>query len=113
MKLTRLPGNEPTVKHSFAFKQSTANLLVKYQKAYSEMIDAEVSMKDVVEQMLLDFIGDDKAFQKKLRDVPVKEAAKPSPAPTPAAAPAVTPVIGSEVLQSTQSAWSKSSTDTN
>lgn len=67
MKLSRIPGHEPTVKHSFAFKQSTTNLLQQYQEMYAAHTGIEVSLKDVVEQMLLDFIADDKAFQKAMR----------------------------------------------
>ncbi len=66
MKLTRLPGHESTVKHSFAFKQSTAELLLQYQQMYAAHTGIDVSLKDVVEQMLLDFMADDKAFQKGL-----------------------------------------------
>jgi hypothetical protein len=67
MKLTRLPAHEKTVKHSFAFRQSTASLLQQYQEMYKEVTGADVPLKDVVEQMLLDFMTDDKAFQKRLR----------------------------------------------
>jgi hypothetical protein len=67
MKLTRLPAHEKSVKHSFAFRQSTTSLLQQYQDMYKEVTGAEVPLKDVVEQMLLDFMTDDKAFQKRLR----------------------------------------------
>ncbi|MBU9199935.1 DUF2274 domain-containing protein [Burkholderia multivorans] len=67
MKLSRIPGHEQTVKHSFAFKQSTSSLLQQYQAMYEEELRAEVTLKDIVEQMLLDFMADDKVFQKRLR----------------------------------------------
>lgn len=67
MKLSRIPGHEATVKHSFAFKQSTTALLVQYQAMYASHTGLEVSLKDVVEQMLLDFMAEDKAFQKQLK----------------------------------------------
>lgn len=67
MKLSRIPGHEATVKHSFAFKQSTTSLLQQYQELYASHTGMEVSLKDVVEQMLLDFMAEDKAFQKQLK----------------------------------------------
>lgn len=85
MKLSRIPGHEPTVKHSFAFKQSTTALLQQYQELYSSLTGAEVSLKDVVEQMLLDFMADDKAFQKAIRQKQ-EPAAQPAQAPAPAPA---------------------------
>ena len=84
MKLSRIPGHEPTVKHSFAFKQSTTNLLQQYQEMYAAHTGIEVSMKDVVEQMLLDFIADDKAFQKAIRQ---KQESAAVAAPAGQAAP--------------------------
>lgn len=81
MKLSRIPGHESTVKHSFAFKQSTAALLLQYQEMYATHTGIDVSLKDVVEQMLLDFMSDDKAFQKELAR---KKQAASAPAPAPA-----------------------------
>ncbi len=78
MKLTRLPGHESTVKHSFAFKQSTAELLLQYQQMYAAHTGIDVSLKDVVEQMLLDFMADDKAFQKGLARQKQEAAGKPA-----------------------------------
>ncbi|KVP16928.1 DUF2274 domain-containing protein [Burkholderia ubonensis] len=84
MKLSRIPGHEPTVKHSFAFKQSTTALLQQYQEMYSSVTGAEVSLKDIVEQMLLDFMADDKTFQKELKK-PAASAQAPSAPAAPAA----------------------------
>jgi hypothetical protein len=83
MKLSRIPGHEPTVKHSFALKQSTTTMLQQYQDMYLAATGSEVTMKDMVEQMLLDFMADDKAFQKALRQK--NEAAAAAAAPAPAA----------------------------
>jgi hypothetical protein len=85
MKLSRIPGHEPTVKHSFALKQSTTTLLQQYQEMYLAATGSEVTMKDMVEQMLLDFMGDDKAFQKALRQKAEAAAAPSNAAPAPAA----------------------------
>lgn len=99
MKLSRIPGNEPTVKHSFAFKQSTMTLLQQYQEMYMAVTGAEVYMKDMVEQMLLDFMTDDKAFQKALRQ---KQESAHVPV-TPAVPPAI-PVVA-EVAEASASGY--------
>ncbi|HDR9103364.1 DUF2274 domain-containing protein [Paraburkholderia sp. A3RO-2L] len=85
MKLSRIPGHEQTVKHSFALKQSTTNLLQQYQQMYSASTGIEVSLKDVVEQMLLDFMAEDKTFQKALR---AKQEAASGPAASKGGKPA-------------------------
>jgi len=84
MKLTRLPAHEKTVKHSFAFRQSTASQLQQYQEMYKEVTGADVPLKDVVEQMLLDFMRDDKDFQKFLRQKVEAQAAATAAAETTA-----------------------------
>lgn len=85
MKLSRIPGTERTVKHSFSFKQSTTDLLQKYVAFYEKTTGADVNLKDVTEQMLLDFMGDDKDFQRSLRQETAGRAT-PVAAPAPAAA---------------------------
>lgn len=67
MKLSAIPGVEPTVKHGFSFRQSTADMLQFYHQCYSRHIGSDVALKDVVERMLLDFMEDDKAFQREWR----------------------------------------------
>lgn len=91
MKLSRIPGTEKTVKHSFSFKQSTTDLLQKYVAFYEKNTGAEVNLKDVTEQMLLDFMGDDKDFQRSLRQESARPAAAAAAAPSePAFAPVAT-----------------------
>ena len=69
MKLTRIPGVEPTVKQAFTFKRSTVELLLAYQQACVESVGGvDVVYRDLVEQMLLDFMAEDKAFQRYLKD---------------------------------------------
>lgn len=78
MKLTRIPGHEQTVKQSFALKQSTMTQLQQYQEFYLAETKAEnVYVKDLVEQMLLDFMREDKEFQRfvKQKDTPTAPAA--------------------------------------
>ncbi|KVP75083.1 hypothetical protein WJ96_04780 [Burkholderia ubonensis] len=78
MKLTRIPGHEQTVKQSFALKQSTMTQLQQYQEFYLAETKAEnVYVKDLVEQMLLDFMREDKDFQRfvKQKDTPAAPVA--------------------------------------
>lgn len=99
MKLSRIPGHEATAKQSWALKVSTVNQLQAYHEMYVASTGADVSLKDVVEQMLLDFMGDDKAFQKAYRQkLEAAAAAQASPAPAAQAAPAVSaqPRFGQE-----------------
>lgn len=75
MKLSRIAGQESGVKVSYTFKQSTTELLERYRKEFSTVTKTDVKMKDLVEQMLLDFMQDDKEFQKRLRAVSTPTAA--------------------------------------
>lgn len=67
MKLSTIPRTEATIKHSFALKKSTTESLHQYQELYKATHSVEVALKDLVEQMLVDFMGEDKAFQKSLK----------------------------------------------
>lgn len=99
MKLSRIPGHEPTVKHSFSLKKSTSDLLEKYHQMYQQVTGVEVPLKDVVEQMLLDFMGDDKAFQKALKNLQGTPEQKTSPRQEAAPAPGQEQVPDSEAQQ--------------
>lgn len=99
MKLTRIPGTEATVKHSFSFRKSTMDQLLAYQQFYQKMTGTEVNLKDVLEQMLLDFMADDKAFQRELKQpvaasAPAAPAAKADTGTSGNAAPAHVPAAG-------------------
>ena len=74
MKVSKIATVEQTKKRSFSFRASTVNQLEAYQSAYEEAFGVKVEMKDLVEQMLLDFMRDDKTFQAKLKTTrqPVK-----------------------------------------
>ena len=78
MKLSRIPGHEPTVKHSFSLKKSTSDQLEKYHALYQRVTGVEVPLKDVVEQMLLDFMSEDKTFQKELKKLAGAAEQKPA-----------------------------------
>ncbi|WP_126223528.1 DUF2274 domain-containing protein [Burkholderia ambifaria] len=99
MKLTRIPGTEATVKHSFSFRKSTMDQLLAYQQFYQKMTGTEVNLKDVVEQMLLDFMADDKTFQRELKQpaaasAPAAPSAKTDGGLSASAAPAQVPAAG-------------------
>lgn len=96
MKLSRIPGAEPTLKQSLNLKKSTVDLLQKYQEACELKARVPVGFKDLVEQMLLDFMAEDKDFQRYLKDPPEHVIdSKKVAAQKRAAEPAVTPVSGS------------------
>jgi hypothetical protein len=67
MKLSPIPGHEPTSKVQFSWKTSTVEQLQQYIAFYKTQTGVEVSMKDVTEQMLLDFMKEDKDFAKFLK----------------------------------------------
>lgn len=85
MKLSRLPGFEPTVKLSFSFKKSTHEQLQAYHQLYQREEDIEVPLKDVVEQMLLEFMADDKAFQRELKRLLASKPVSDNPDVAPTA----------------------------
>lgn len=73
MKLSQIPGVGPSAKLSLSVRKSTFDMLKHYQEAYSKMAGIQVALKDVLEQMVLDFMRDDKEFQKYLKTVAEKE----------------------------------------
>lgn len=78
MKLPYIPSNEASVKMTFSFKQSTGDKLAKYQACYKAEHNIEITMKDMVEAMLTDYMADDKAFQKFLKQQADKPVASPA-----------------------------------
>jgi len=117
MKLSRIPGTEPTVKQYLSLKQSTLDMLISYQEACSEQAGVEVSFRDLVEQMLLDFMAEDKEFQRLRKDrkagagrkagktsaksqdeAPSVQAPKPAPVNAPTTAPAAPAPAPSGIL---------------
>ena len=74
MKLSTIPRTEATIKHSFALKKSTTDGLHQYQELYKKTHGVEVALKDLVEQMLVDFMAEDKTFQKSLKQSVAKVA---------------------------------------
>ena len=80
MKLSTIPRTEATIKHSFALKKSTTEGWHQYQELYKNTHGVEVALKDLVEQMLVDFMAEDKTFQKSLKQAGAKVIA-PAVAP--------------------------------
>lgn len=76
MKLSPIQKTEATVKHTFALKVSTTEALHRYQELYKKTLQSEVSLKDLVEQMLVDFMVNDKDFQKHLKAVATPVSSK-------------------------------------
>lgn len=67
MKLTKIAGAEKTSKQAWNLRESTVNNLAHYQEMYKKETGNVVSLKDVAEQMLNDFMKEDKHFQAFLR----------------------------------------------
>lgn len=89
MKLSRIPGAEQTVKHSFSLKASTSNNLQAYHQMYCEQFGLDpkdVALKDIAEQILIDFMNGDKAFQRYQSEKATKPV-KPATAPRQDIAP--------------------------
>lgn len=78
MRLSRIPSIEATVKHSLTIKESTSEMLHQYKEACEEIAEVEVHLRDLVEQMLVDFMDSDRTFQRYLKDkeAKAKKAAK-------------------------------------
>lgn len=94
MKITRIPGHESTTKMSFALKDSTLSQLEHYRTLYKNETGSSVSLKDLVEQMVLDFMKEDKEFQRALKQMQdgqhQAEASQPARVPS-SLSPSLTP----------------------
>lgn len=95
MKLTRIPGAEQTVKHSFSLKASTTAHVQAYHRLYCQKFGLDprtVPLKDIVEQILIDFMANDRDFQRQLAEQEQKAggqaASKPANAPVAPSLPA-------------------------
>ena len=66
MKLAPLPIQETSVKLSLTVKKSTSDLLDYYQSCYEEAYKQDVSQRDLIENMLIGYMRDDRDFQKLL-----------------------------------------------
>lgn len=89
MKLTKIQGHESTKKVQYSWKATTTDMLDQYAAFYKAQTGIEVPLKDITEQMILDFMREDKAFQKFATAAKKQAAApaaneKPGSAATPA-----------------------------
>lgn len=91
MKLTKIQGHESTKKVQYSWKATTTDMLDQYAAFYKAQTGIEVPLKDITEQMVLDFMREDKAFQK-FAAAAKKQAAAPvaNEKPVSAATPAAT-----------------------
>lgn len=79
MKLTKIQGHESTKKVQYSWKATTTDMLDQYAAFYKAQTGIEVPLKDITEQMVLDFMREDKAFQK-FAAAAKKQASAPAPA---------------------------------
>lgn len=85
MKLSLIPGHEATSKVQFNWKATTVEKLQQYVAFYKSVTGVEVTLKDLTEQMLVDFMNDDKAFQRFLKNGETPAAPAQAPAASAAA----------------------------
>lgn len=64
MKLAKVTSNEPTERIAIGMKQSAVLTLKSYQEFYKTSYGEEIALNQLVENMLLEFMKDDKEFQK-------------------------------------------------
>lgn len=64
MKLPKVTSNDPVERVTIPLKQSTRSQLAAYQEHYQRTYGEEISQSFLIESMLVEFIKDDKAFQK-------------------------------------------------
>lgn len=79
MKLPKVTSHDPVERVTIPLKQSTRDLLAAYQAHYRDTYGEEITQGFLVESLLIEYIKDDKAFQK-------AAARKGKPSSTPGAA---------------------------
>jgi len=66
MKLARVTSNERNERINVTLKQGTVAMLKAYQEAYKAKHGDEITQNHLIESILLDYMRDDKEFQKSL-----------------------------------------------
>jgi hypothetical protein len=66
MKLAKVTSNEPTERIAIGMKASAHANLKAYQEFYKATYGEEIALNQLVETMLVDYMKDDKDFQKAL-----------------------------------------------
>lgn len=64
MKLPKVTSNDPVERVTIPLKQSTRTLLAAYQQHYQDTYGEEITQSFLIESLLVEFIKEDKAFQK-------------------------------------------------
>jgi hypothetical protein len=64
MKLAKVTSNEPSERIAIGMKQSAVSTLKAYQEFYKTSYGEEIALNQLVENMLVEFMKDDKEFQK-------------------------------------------------
>ena len=64
MKLAKAVSNEPSERFAISMKASAHASLKSYQDFYRQTYGEDITMNQLVENMLVEFMKDDKDFQK-------------------------------------------------
>lgn len=64
MKLAKVTSNEPTERIAISMKVSAVTSLKAYQEFYKATYGEDIALNQLVENMLVDYMKDDKDFQK-------------------------------------------------
>lgn len=64
MKLSKIAPKEPTVRMPVTVKKSTVEMVEAYRTFYAAHYSSEIEASRLIEEILLTFIKEDKAFQK-------------------------------------------------
>jgi hypothetical protein len=79
MKLAEVTSNEPTERIAVSVKASTHANLKAYRDSYKATYGKDVTMSEMIEKMLMQFMGEDKNFQKYLSQSSKKEKTSGKP----------------------------------
>lgn len=84
MKLGKVTSNDPVGRKAINFHLSTTTQLEAYQAYYKSIHGDEISLSQLVEEMLKRFMRDDREFQKFAAKKPVVATAAPAAPAAPA-----------------------------
>ena len=66
MKLAKVTSNEPTERIAISMKVSAITSLKAYQECYKATYGEDIALNQLIENMLVDYMREDKEFQKTL-----------------------------------------------
>lgn len=70
MRLKKLPPKEPIIRVTLGLRASTSEQLDAYQANYLAVYGEPIDRSNLTEQMLLDYMANDREFQKTLAAKP-------------------------------------------